>query len=247
LSEFEVLLSGCRFNMDSVIEVQRQTHEEIERFERALYTLLSRRHPTHEAKLRNEHASFQMLDRISSRVSALNSLYEDGDARNAELELISGTAQQNDLSEFYTRLGKIQEHHGKYPDSLPGGFDLELAALLEEANEPVEDEDYEEEDRASIFPPVILCRPNFISLALSLIFSGEEGFGKYLDLYANHSAYCNLKSVGKRPGYLQYLDILSTPDGPVHRELSKEARFSKDYESYVRVLCLNIIALRFST
>jgi splicing factor 3A subunit 3 len=134
--------------MDSVIEVQRQTHEEIERFERALYTLLSRPPSTHQSNLQNEHKASQILGRISSRVSALNSFYEDGDTRKAEIDLLSAPSQQNDLSEFYSRLVKIQEHHSKYPDSIPGGFDLELAALIEDTNQEVGDEDYEEEDRA---------------------------------------------------------------------------------------------------
>jgi splicing factor 3A subunit 3 len=70
--------------------------------------------------------------------------------------------------------------------------------------------------------------------AISLLFSGEESYGKYLDLYANHSAYSNLKNIGKRPGYLQYLDLLiSAQDGPVHRELAREVRLAKDYELYV--------------
>jgi splicing factor 3A subunit 3 len=70
--------------------------------------------------------------------------------------------------------------------------------------------------------------------AVSLLFSGEEAYGKYLDLYANHTAYNNMKNIGKRPGYLQYLDLLlSASTGPVHQELPKDARFTKDYESYV--------------
>lgn len=133
--------------MDSIIEIQRQTHEEVERFERALYTLLSRNHLTHEHNLQNEHKASQVLDRITSRASVLHSLYQDEDARKLELEALSAPAQQNDLSEFYSRLGKIQEHHSKYPDSVPGGFDLELAALLEDTNQDGDD-DYEEEDRA---------------------------------------------------------------------------------------------------
>lgn len=136
--------------MDSIIELQRQNHEEIERFERALYTLLSRNQPTHEAKLLHEHKASQALDRISSRVTALNNLYLDEDARKAEIELLSAPQQQNDLSEFYSRLVKIQEHHSKYPDATPGGFDLELAALLEEGNHDGVDEEYEEEDRESM-------------------------------------------------------------------------------------------------
>ncbi|KAF9464341.1 RNA splicing factor PRP9 [Collybia nuda] len=204
--------------MDSIIEIQRQTHEEVERFERALSTLLSRNHSTHERNLQNEHKASQVLDRITSRASVLHSLYQDQDARKLELEALSAPAQQNDLSEFYSRLGKIQEHHNKYPDSIPGGFDLELAALLEDTNQEGDDE-YEEED------PV------------SLLFSGEEAYGKYLDLYANHTAFNNLKNIGKRPGYLQYLDLLlMAQNGPVHRDLSKETRFTKDYETYIKNL-----------
>jgi splicing factor 3A subunit 3 len=134
--------------MDSVIELQRQTHEEVERFERALYTMLSRPQPSHDARLRNEHNASQMLDRISSRANALNSSYQDEDSRKLELDALSAPSQANDLSEFYSRLVKIQEHHSKYPDSIPGGFDLELAALLEEPDPENADEEYEEEDRA---------------------------------------------------------------------------------------------------
>ncbi|KAG6916703.1 hypothetical protein DXG01_005652 [Tephrocybe rancida] len=203
--------------MDSIVELQRQNHEELERFERGLSSLLSRNQPTHEVKLQTEHKASQILDRIQSRALTLNSLYQDEDARKAELEALSAPAQQNDLSEFYSRLVKIQEHHAKYPDSVPGGFDLELAALLDEPNQ--EDEDYEEED------------------PISLLFSGEEAYGKYVDLYAHHTAYSNLKNIGKRPGYLQYLDLLSAAQtGPVHSDLPKETRFSKDYETYIQNL-----------
>lgn len=67
-----------------------------------------------------------------------------------------------------------------------------------------------------------------------MLFSGEEAYGKYLDLYANHTAFNNLKNIGKRPGYLPYLDLLlAAQAGPVHRDLSKETRFAKDYETYV--------------
>ncbi|KAF5388078.1 hypothetical protein D9615_000582 [Tricholomella constricta] len=203
--------------MDSIIELQRQNHEELERFERGLYSLLSRNQLTHETRLQSEHKATQILDRIQSRVLTLNSLYQDEDARKVELDLLSAPVQQNDLSEFYSRLGKIQEHRAKYPDAVPGGFDLELAALLDEPNQ--EDEDYEEED------------------PISLLFSGEEAYGKYVDLYANHTAYTNLKNIGKRPGYLQYLDLLlAAQNGPVHQDLPKETRFSKDYETYIQNL-----------
>ncbi|KAJ3575822.1 hypothetical protein NP233_g831 [Leucocoprinus birnbaumii] len=199
--------------MDSVIELQRQTHEEIERFESALYDLLSRPHSTHERNLQNEHKASQVLDRISTRITALNSLYADEDSRKAEINKLTAPAKADDLSEFYSRLVKIQEHHNKYPDSAPG-IDLELASFLEEPDP--EEEDMEVED------------------PISLMFSGEEAYGKYCDLYVNHIAYTNLKGIGKRPGYLQYLDLLL--ETPVHGGLPKETRFSKEYESYIKDL-----------
>ncbi len=131
--------------MDSIFEIQRQTHEEIERFERALYTLLSRPTSTHDHNLQNEHKASQALDRISARVGSLNNTYDDQEARKAELNILSASSQQNDLSEFYSRLVKIQEHHNKYPDAGPVGLDLEIAAFLDEPGQ--EEEEYEEEDR----------------------------------------------------------------------------------------------------
>jgi splicing factor 3A subunit 3 len=75
-----------------------------------------------------------------------------------------------------------------------------------------------------------------VSLAVALLFSGEEAYGKYVDLYTNHTAYNNLKNIGKRLGYLQYLDVLLlAQNGSVHRELPKETRLTKDYESYVQL------------
>jgi len=131
---------------DSIIEIQRQTHEEIEKLERALYTLLSRPTSTHEQALQQEHKASQVLDRISTRVIDLNNSYQDEDVRKAELEALSAPSQQSDLSEFYSRLVKIQDHYNKYPDSLPAGIDMEIAAFLDEPGPDAEDE-YEEDDR----------------------------------------------------------------------------------------------------
>ena len=132
--------------MDSIIEIQRQTHEDIERFHRALYTLLSRPQVTHSHNLQNEHKASQILDRLFSRIATLKDLYHDEDARKVELDALSAPSHQNDLSEFYGRLNKIQDHHNKYPDTVPLAFDFEIAAFLEEPALDG-DEDIEEEDR----------------------------------------------------------------------------------------------------
>ena len=133
--------------MDSIIEVQRQTHEEIEHFERALYTILSKPQTTHEGRLQTEHKASQILDRISSRVVTLNNLYQDEETRKAESDALSAPANANDLSEFYTRFKNIQEHYAKYPESVNTGFELEIEGLLDEGPEEGAEEEYEEDDR----------------------------------------------------------------------------------------------------
>lgn len=133
--------------MDSVIEIQRQTQEEIERFERAFYTALSRPQSTHERSVQNEHKAAQLLDRICSKNTVLYNLYLDEDARQTEINALTAPAKQSDLSEFYSRLVKIQEHHNKYPDSLSGAVDLEIAALLEDIELEGGEDDEEVEDR----------------------------------------------------------------------------------------------------
>jgi splicing factor 3A subunit 3 len=60
---------------------------------------------------------------------------------------------------------------------------------------------------------------------LETIFSGEEGFGKYLDLHALHEQYLNLKHIRK----ITYLSYLSTFDS--FTEVPKEAK-NKDYIKY---------------
>jgi splicing factor 3A subunit 3 len=216
--------------MDSVIEVQRQTHEEIEQYERALYTVLSRPQNAHQTRIQNEHKASQILDRIASRVTTLHSTYRDQDARTVEIDAISAPSQPGDLSEFYARLGKVQEHHNKYPDAGADGVELEIAALLEEFNPEDYDEDYVYEDckfSVPFDPRSFLIAP---LSAVANIFSGEEVYGRYLDLHANHTTFNNLKNVGKRLGYLQYLDALLLADkGLIHADIPKETRFSRDY------------------
>lgn len=73
-----------------------------------------------------------------------------------------------------------------------------------------------------------------LSKAIGMLFSGEESYGKYLDLYANHTSYNNLRNVPKRLAYLQYLDtLLAAQNGPVHQDLQREVRITKDFEAYV--------------
>lgn len=220
--------------MDSIIEVQRQTHEEIEHFERALYQTLAKPVQLHQQKVQAEHKASQILERIAARVTTLNNLYRNDDTRKQEIAGISGSSKADDLSEFYSRLGKIQEHHTKYPDGIIDGFELELLALTEDPMVEEGDDGYAEEDcRFTVLPTSFFLASHKFP-AIGNLFSGEESYGKYLDLQANHTAYNNLRHAPKRVAYLQYLDVLiSAQDGTVHNELPRECRITKDYEKYI--------------
>ncbi|QRV87864.1 splicing factor 3A subunit 3 [Ceratobasidium sp. AG-Ba] len=207
--------------MDSAIELQRNTHEEIERFEKALADILSRPQVTHRANLIAEHKASAILDRMHGRMVSLNAQYmDDSGPREQELEQLSSAPAPDDLTDFYAKLKKVKDHHHKYPDGATNGFSLELKGLLEGGAAPAE-EGVEVDD------------------PFSRLFSGEESFGRYVDLNANHTEYNNLKGLGKRfLPYLQYLTILAevgAPDatGQLGAELGEKTRFSKEYETCV--------------
>lgn len=83
--------------MDSIIEQQRQTHEEVDRLERTLAGLLAQTGNTvsgtvrvrgsldqscrmqHDQNLANEHRAKDILGRITDRVSNLTQTYADAD------------------------------------------------------------------------------------------------------------------------------------------------------------------------
>lgn len=71
--------------MDSLIEVQRQTHSEIERLEAALSTLLATQHKTHKDHLSAEHKASDILDRIVARSVTLQEQYQDIDGYGSVL------------------------------------------------------------------------------------------------------------------------------------------------------------------
>ncbi|KAG8884070.1 hypothetical protein FRB97_005292 [Tulasnella sp. 331] len=201
--------------MDSVIEIQRQTHEEIERLDRAAATLLSQAPTTRRQQIKDEHKVSNILDRITSRASTLHSSYIDEDnSRHTETTLLS----EPGLNEFYARLKRIKDYHMKYPEQPSDPFELELGGLLGE-----DDDLYDAEDNED---PV------------ALLFSGEESFGRYLDLYAHHSQYNNFKTLPRHVSYVQYLDALSKvlDEKTLHQELSSTIKLSKDYEAYVTAL-----------
>ncbi len=107
-------------------------------------------------------------------------IYNDADgSRGKEIQSIS-TGEP--LEEFYKQLGEIKSFHQRYP------------------NEPVENL-----ERA--YKKKTLVEGEAPSYEIDNLFTGEEAFGKYLDLTTIHELYLNLPSI-KRLTYLQYLVVL---------------------------------------
>lgn len=80
------------------------------------------------------------------------------------------------LEEFYRRLKDIKDYHRRNPNELVESLDRELHTLRQ-----------------------------VDALELETIFSGEEGFGKYLDLHSLFERFINLKGIEK-VDYVTYLD-----------------------------------------
>ena len=65
------------------------------------------------------------------------------------------------------------------------------------------------------------------------MFSGEEAYGKHLDLYLSHTQYLNLKG-SSRLSYFGYLDMLR--QGKVERTLDVKEKSLPAYLEYVQTL-----------
>ena len=65
------------------------------------------------------------------------------------------------------------------------------------------------------------------------IFSGEEAYGKHLDLYFSHTQYLNLQGAN-RLSYIAYLDMLR--HGQVERTLDIREKSTAQYLEYVQTL-----------
>ncbi|KAI9468682.1 hypothetical protein BDB00DRAFT_863467 [Zychaea mexicana] len=167
--------------MNNLIERQRGLHEEIERLEQAIVDQFMQDPKTHRERLRNEHVVDKFLTRIADKSENLYDMYEDKNGlRQSEVEALSASTE---FSEFYERLRVIKDHHRKYPNEPVEPPEMEFIHM--NLNNGAGGEEGEEDE-------------------LEKKFSGEESYGRYLDMNELHNEYVNLKDV-KKLDYLQYL------------------------------------------
>ncbi|KAI1294781.1 Splicing factor 3A subunit 3 [Halotydeus destructor] len=164
--------------MESILEKQRNLHEERERIQDTMVKEMIAKKVTHREQINSDHRIKILLDRYVSCTETLADVYSDQDgARAAELDSIKGP---NEFSQFYSRLKDIKDNYKNNANEIAVPMASEFDDFLKMRDQPSE--------------------ANLID------FTDEEGYGKFLDLNDCHRKYLNLKGV-MRVDYLSYLSI----------------------------------------
>lgn len=142
--------------------------------------------------MNRDHQISGFLSRIQEQSKRLLDIYTDANgARAKEIQTIS---TGDPFDEFYKQMEEIKEHHRRYP------------------NEPVENLERAYKRKAP-------ADGDIVTSEVDNMFTGEEAYGRFLDLTTQHEDYLNLPGV-KRLTYLQYLDyfdIFTPPQCPIKR------------------------------
>ena len=142
-------------------------------------------------QLVRDHQISSFLTRIQEQSNRLLEIYQDTDGvRRKEIQEIS---TGDPFEAFYKQLNEMKDFHRRYP------------------NEPVEN--LERAYRKGATDDEVM------SAEVENMFTGEEAFGRFLDLTTLHEEYLNLRGV-KRLAYLQYLDVFDVftpPQCPIKR------------------------------
>ena len=165
----------------------------------------------HKDLLWNEHRMCHLCEEAGAHAEQLKTIYEDTDgARRAELVALSGGGRAEiQFKAFNDRLREVQGYYRKFPASEP---------LQPATQEGGDDEGY--------------------TLPSEPVWSGEEFWGRYLDLHSFHEAWLNLPgntpSDGSEPqSYADYADSFGNlGEVPV----AKKTGWGSKYQSYVKLL-----------
>ncbi|XP_053207953.1 splicing factor 3A subunit 3-like [Panonychus citri] len=178
--------------MESIIEQQRNWHEERERVEDTMVKEMMAKKTSNKDQINSEHRLKTLLDRYIEVSQSLIDSYEDKDGlRKEEMASMTGS---NEFSEFYGRLRTIKEFYKKSPNESIRPMSLEFDDFLKERETGGDLVD----------------------------FTAEEGYGKFLDLNDCFLKYRNLKGIEKINylKYLSQFDNLF--DIPKDRKMTTE-------------------------
>ncbi|EGG00135.1 uncharacterized protein MELLADRAFT_50494 [Melampsora larici-populina 98AG31] len=190
----------------SLLEDVRGTHQDLDRLMSHLTSLLLPGTPkVHRDQLVQAHRASYLSELITERANSLVEVYADPDGEHStEIERLSTAG--GELTEFYARLGRLNEYHNKYPNRMVEEPEIDWGAL---GGVDIEGRDF-----------------------VDRMFTGEEMLGRYLDLHIHHDAYNNLTpSANKRLAYIAYIDSFDKFD-----ILPRSTKSKNEYDIYLREL-----------
>ena len=183
-----------------ILERERNAHEDIERMEQAIVVRLAEEPRTRYESLLTEHEVAHFLAGIQQQSEFLVESYRDENkylpsgratdfyrARLREIESMSGST--NEFDQFYQQLAELKDIHRRHPN-------LQVEDLEKSYRKRTREE--MEEDR-------MLDIEAGLTVAITSMFTGEESWGRFLDLNTFHELFLNLKGVRTTLSYIEYL------------------------------------------
>ncbi|KAI9731934.1 MAG: hypothetical protein M1834_004385 [Cirrosporium novae-zelandiae] len=186
------------------LEDQRHIHEDLERLEQGISDRILEDPKNIKDHLSRDHQIASFLDRIQEQSQRLLDIYKDAEGLRAKE--IRSVSTGDPFDEFYRRLEDIKQFHRQYP------------------NEPVENLERAYKQKAP-------GEGDFVTSEIEHMFTGEESYGRFLDLTTHHEEYLNLPGI-KRLNYLHYLDAFDH-FGPPQMAMKKSDKMSDRYFKYL--------------
>lgn len=184
----------------TLLEVTRASHEEVERLERLIVKDLQNEPNSNRERLFQNHRVRNMIETITSTTQNLVEIYEDKD--NARKDEIALLGGQTANGNVFSVFYDRLKEIREYHRRHPN------ARVIDPS------EDYEE---------LLKEEPH-------VEFSGEEGYGRYLDMHELYNEYINSK-FGKHIEYSVYLDVFSQPDA-----VPRNLKLTRSYREYLEHL-----------
>ncbi|KAF3334980.1 Splicing factor 3A subunit 3 [Carex littledalei] len=203
----------------TLLEVTRGAHEDVERLERLIAREMQREPENGRDRLYQSHRVRHMIDLIIDTSGKLVETYEDKDnARKDEIAALGGQG------EFSSKKGM----HGE---------DKVLTAFFERLKEIRE---YHKRNPSARVVDTSDAFEELLKEEPAIEFSGEEAFGRYLDLHELYNEFINSK-FGSQMEYSTYVGTFSETD-KIPRNLK-----SKQYKEYIEHVLEYLISFLMRT
>ncbi|WCJ36831.1 splicing factor-related [Euphorbia peplus] len=188
----------------TLLEVTRSAHEEVERLERLIVKDLQNEPASNKDRLYQSHRVRNMIDTIMTTTHKLVEIYEDKDnARKDEIAALGGQTGTGAGSNVFSAFYDRLKEIREYHRRHP-------AARVVDATE--EHEALLKEEPA-------------------IEFTGEEAYGKYLDMHELYNQYKNSKFGDHTIEYSAYLDLFTQP-----QNIPRKLKLNRQYREYMENL-----------